>query len=320
MMLPLLFFFLLSVDNFPIPGDGNISLVIEWLEAHGSFINKERVEVRESPLGGKGIFLKGGEIETGLTQNTEGEITRELSESRDPLFLEIPYSLFFHPFSPHLSLETQDSINLFSSPLLHHHHIRGYGELYENLLNLALALELRNESSFFRPYFNTISLSGSFGIRMEEEEIDLQEEEGLRNTIRRTQFYYGAYLKAFNEENPLLLLSREEYFHACSLTASRSFGQRGKMLPNTPERYSELQVPVLIPFFDMVNHRGLPSANRYFHLERNGKYHLRWWPSFTRGVQAPGSEQFISYHGPLEPGDFSDQVFYGFSSSSDCVE
>lgn len=313
----LLFFF--SASSLSLSHYENISLLIEWLEEHGSLINTERIEVRESPLGGKGIFLIGGEVETGPAINIEGEITQELLESRDPLFLEIPYALFFHPFSPYLSPLTHDCITLLSQ----FHRGRG-GEFYENLLNIALALEMRNESSFFRPFFNTISIGGSFGIRMSKEDILVLDEEH-QDTIGRFQQYYENYLTGFNSallgvfNNESMLLSRDEYFMSCSLTGSRSFGQEGKMLPHTPSIYRESHVPVLIPFFDLVNHRGLPRENRYFHTEREGAFFIRWWPSFVSEVQSPGREQFISYHGPLAPGDYNEQVFYGFSSHEKCL-
>lgn len=255
----------------------------EWVEDNGGFIHRERLVIKASALGGNGLFL--------LPCNGECE--------PDPLLLVIPYTLFFHPFSPHLSRETQERIKK-----LHDSFKSSEPETkFEHLLHYALALEMRNASSFFRPYFASISLPGPFGVSLDDEELDILNTLGDRHGIVKRIVRFGSlaeyHRNTFNKILGQPLLSGEEYLDACIKTGSRSFSQLGWLLgPLIPSEYRERTLSVLIPFLDLVNHHQKdPSTNRYIYYPsrtEGANYSLRWWSS----QKEPG-ELFIVYHPPF---------------------
>lgn len=269
--------------------------LIGWVEENGGFVHRERLSVKRSAFGGYGLFLEP------CHTNCEP----------DPLLLSIPYKLFFHPFSPYLSPETQSRVK----KLEHTFQSSEVETKFEHLLHYALALELQNTSSFFQPYFSSITLTSSFGIALEGEETELLRDLGDRHGIveRIVKFYSLAewYRNEFNRILDQPLVSNEQFLQAYTITGSRSFSQYGWLLgPLVPPPYRERSLIALIPLMDLVNHGQMdPSENRYTYYPartEGANYSLRWWPTSEEL-----GELFIAYHPPFKTPLIS-FVHYGF--------
>lgn len=264
--------------------------LLEWVEQNGGFVNRERISIGESNLGGHGLFMK--------------PCLEQRSCDPDPLLLELPYSIFFHPFSLHLSPEVSQVVTLLEREF----HSSEREVIFENLLHCALVLEMRNESSFFRPYFLSMTpLPNRFGILLDEDDLgilmDLGDRHGIVRRIKEFRRMYEYHRTEFNRiSHPFPMVTDEEYFMACVLTGSRSFGQFGWTLgKEVPLVYKEKSVPILIPLFDLVNHHQEdPSTNRYYYNPARAEgveYTLKWWP--TLGGEPAQRELFIAYHTPF---------------------
>lgn len=270
-----------------------------WLRDQGNFIDQERLEIRESQFGGLGLFLKNDSSipETNI------------------LLLEISYQFFFHPYSIFLSDTTKELLSLVNSDRIY--------DSYENLLYFAIVLEMRNESSFFKPYFNSISPLRNFGILLPEREIavlkSVPNRHDIVKRIRDAQTIYRIHLEEVNRvlseyDNDIKEISEKEYFYACNLANSRSFGQPGWMIGSPEEYQTRNNLPVLIPFFDLVNHHSADIAtnNYHYHPERSSNvkyYNFRW--SISPNSYIADRELFNAYHPPSIDQTIN-FIYYGF--------
>lgn len=305
----------------------------KWITSYGGFINKKRIEVRSSVEGGNGVFLRkcseclrGGKIfpmfrymtipdkgnDNALMSHQESDEEYPLYHDIygiDPILMILPYDIHMTPFSPLNSHGTLSVINKIQGS-------KGFESSnanFEKLLILSIALELKNVTSQWKPYFDSFLLPlPRFGVRLNKDELSVLDLAGDRlSVVSNIRYYINKYLHHLNRGEGDV--TDDEILQAASLSNSRTFGENPSYLINVPQSYHHLEnLPVMIPFLDLVNHRDMPSLSNRYYNDVIGVISLRYKASCgstprvdRRNLHSiskndysisPGDELFNSYH------------------------
>jgi len=282
--------------------------MIAWIRSHDGFVNERRIEPFVSQQNGVGIRAK---IHLFPVYNRSGH--SDDVDGADPLLLRIPYKLYMHPFSELHADGTMHAIAVLYDA----------GLEYNSMLAVALALELRNETSLWRPYLDTLPQSlPRFGSRMNAKEIDLLRRLGNRHGLAdRVEERVKIDLDAFariTRHQPALGLAAEEYLFAVALINSRCFGAQPAHFLSMRDKSDRLDanVAVLVPYLDLFNHREARRiANRYYHewnatTDQMDMVYFATAFDAPNGSLAPGEEILNSYH--VDDLSITYFLFYGF--------
>jgi hypothetical protein len=300
----------------------DVNALIRWITQHGGFVNEQRMQAFSTPEIGTGIKVKecpqcldgSGRIEPGTDEGQHDPL------GSDPLLLRVPYKLHLHPFSELHSPHTLSVIkHLYESGVIE----------YEALLAVALLLELRNKSSLWRPYLDTLPvLVPRFGSRLRRDDIEVLYATGNRHNLavlaeQRVALDNGRYEAVIKACGVTTTLTRSEYLFAVSLVNSRSFGEEPQHFAGMRDKGYErgTSVAVLVPYLDLINHCERPvHDNRYRYEWRDGggggndeeeaaSIDLVYYASSSR-IWMPGDELCNSYH--VDPFSITHFLYYGF--------
>ena len=230
----------------------------------------ESVRVGESRFGGKGLFVQ--------ENKNEGEDV-----------LRVPKSYFLD----------------YDSMMDRHESLKGVSTDKRLQFSCCLVLEMADQDSPYRSYFDSLPRSYHNPISMPESQYQLLQHQPF---IDRLLLKRHKILEQFPKLQPLLPLntSIEDILHCYALVESRTLYYPTPLDPKS-------EVGVLVPLYDMANHaeevNNCNIYNLFFYDNRTSEYVLKASRDYSAGEEisisygAYNNEHFVEYYGFIPHGN-----------------